>query len=174
MTATYVTLNSVSGSGSDETTPAGQSLDGAGGGIVSAPGSSTLGAALNTDTNSSISANTATGYGGGVFNAGQASLVGVTISGNRALSGAAVYSVPQGAFYYCQIGGPGSPTSITNNTLHATGSGRYSILDGIVLDSNDELRKCSIANTTASGNSASRYCRSNMIRSSDGTSRCPQ
>ena len=174
MNSTYVTLNSVSGTGSGETTPAGQSLDGAGGGVVSTPFSSSLAAVLNTNTNSSISANTATGYGGGVFNAGQASLVGVTISDNRALSGAAVYSVPQGFFYYCQIGSSGSPASINNNILHATGVNRYSILDGILLTSTDELRKCTIANTTASGNTAPRYCRSNMIRSSDGTSVCPQ
>lgn len=174
MTGTYITLNSVSGTGSGETTPGGQSLDGAGGGIVSTPYSSAFAALFNTSENSSISANTASGYGGGVYNAGQANLVGVTISDNRALSGAALYSVPQGFFYYCQIGGSGTPAVINNNILHATGIGRYSILDGLLLGT-DDARKCSIAtNTTASGNSAPRYCRSSMVRSSDGSSVCPQ
>ena len=175
MNSTYVTLNSVSGTGSGETTPAGQSLDGAGGGVVSTPFSSSLAAVFNTNDNSSISSNTATGNGGGVYNAGQANLVGVTISDNRALSGAAVFSVPQGAFYYCQIGSTASPASINFNTLHATGVNRYSILDGILLVSNDEIRKCSISpSTTATGNAAPRYCRSNMVRTSDGSSVCPQ
>ena len=174
ISGTYITLNSVSGTGSGETTPAGQSLDGAGGGIVSTPFSSTLAAVFNTIDNSSISSNTATGYGGGVYNAGQANLVGVTIHDNRALSGAAVFAVLQGAFYYCQIGSSGHPASLSYNTLHATGTGRYSILDGILLASNDELRKCTIVNTTATGNSAPRYCRSNMVRTSDGVSVCPQ
>jgi hypothetical protein len=62
---TYITLNSVSGNGSEQTCTAGQSRDGAGGGIVSAPGSSPLSAVLNTNSNASISANTARAGGAG-------------------------------------------------------------------------------------------------------------
>ena len=129
-------------------------------------------AVFNTAGNSSISSNIASGYGGGVFNAGQANLVGVAIIQNQAVSGAAIFSVPQGLFYYCQIGGFGEPATISYNILPAVGSNRYSILDGILLGS-EETRKCSIFNTTASDNTAPRYCRATMIRSSSG-SVCPQ
>lgn len=172
MTDTYVTLNNVSGTNSGETTPAGQSLDGAGGGVVSSPYSATLAAVFNTDGNSSISSNTASGYGGGVFNAGQANLTGIALEQNQALSGAALYSVPQGLFYYCQIGSVDGPATIAYNVLPAPGTNRYSILDGNLLDSS-ELRKCSITNTTAFENTVPLYCRSTMVRSSAG-SVCPQ
>jgi hypothetical protein len=179
MSGTYITLNSASGTGSGLSTPGGQSLDGAGGGIVSTPYSSTTAAVFNTDNNSSISGNYASGNGGAVYNAGQANLIGVAMTDNRALTGAAIFSVPQGFFYYCQIGSSGSgAATISNNILHATGSSRYSILDGILI-TNDELRKCSISNTSAWGNTPNssfnppRYCRSTMVRSSAG-SVCPQ
>jgi hypothetical protein len=179
MSGTYITLNSASGTGSGLSTPGGQSLDGAGGGIVSTPYSSTTAAVFNTDNNSSISGNYASGNGGAVYNAGQANLIGVAMTDNRAVTGAAIFSVPQGFFYYCQIGSSGSgATTISNNILHATGSSRYSILDGILI-TNDELRKCSISNTSAWGNTPNssfnppRYCRSTMVRSSAG-SVCPQ
>ena len=166
---TYITLNNVSGTGSGESTPAGQSLDGAGGGIASSPGSASLSAMLNTNGNASISANTATGYGGGVYTAGQANLVGVTISSNQALSGAAVYSAAQGAIFYCEIGSSSAAATINSNTLIGTGADRYSILDGLLLD-NNPVRQCTIANTTASGNTSPR-CRSTMLRED---SSCPQ
>jgi len=172
MTGTYVTLNNASGTGSGEKTPAGQSLDGAGGGVVSTPYSSTLAAVFNTAGGSSISSNIATGYGGGVYNAGQANLVGVAIDQNQAVSGAAIFSVPQGLFYYCQIGASGDPAEISYNILPTPGTNRYSILDGILLGT-DETRKCSISATTASNNTAPRYCRSTMVRTASG-SVCPQ
>jgi hypothetical protein len=178
MSGSYITLNTASGTGSELTTPGGQSLDGAGGGIVSTPYSSTTAALLNTNDNSSISGNYASGNGGAVYNAGQANLVGVVITDNRAVTGAAIFSVPQGSIYYCQIGNSGSTTTISNNILHAPGSSRYSILDGILI-TNDNLRKCLISNTSAWGNTPNssfdppRYCRSSMLRSSAG-SVCPQ
>lgn len=92
-----ITLNNVSGTGSGETCTAGQSCDGAGGGTVSAPASSTLTAALFTREGVTIAANTASGFGGAIYTAGLANLVAVTMTDNRALSGAAIYAVPQGA-----------------------------------------------------------------------------
>jgi len=169
MTDTYVTLNSASGSGSNEKTPAGQSLDGAGGGVVSSPYSASLAAVFNTSGSCSISSNTASANGGGVYNAGQTNLAGVALVQNQAVSGAALFSVPQGFFYYCEIGSFDGPATISYNTT--TGTNHYSILDGILL-SNDEIRKCSITNTTASNNTAP-YCRTSMIRTASG-SVCPQ
>ena len=45
-----------------------------------------------------------------MYTVGQANLVGVTISDNRARSGVAVYSVPQEFIFYCQIGDSSNPT----------------------------------------------------------------
>jgi len=166
MTDTYVILNSVSGSGSGESTPGGQSLDGSGGGVVSTPYSTTRAAIFNTAGISSVSSNTASLNGGGIYNAGQANLVGVSITDNRAQRGAALFSVPQGFFYYCSIG----DATISYNVLNAPGTGRYSIHDGILL-TNDDLRKCTFGNTTASSNTAPRYCLSSLVRPG---SVCPQ
>ncbi len=184
MSGTEVTNNSASGTDSGERTPAGQSLDGAGGGIVSSPffrpnePSLELAAELNTGDNSIISSNEASGYGGGVYNAAQANLVGVAITDNRAESGAAIFSVPQGLYYYCQVGSVDESATINDNTLHAPGPDRYSILDGILVDDqNLSLRRCSFTNTTASGNTwnwaepSDPYCSPEMVRSG---SVCPQ
>ena len=157
MTGGSITLNNVSGTGSGETCNGSQSCDGAGGGVVSAPASSTLAAGFNTMGGVTISANTASGLGGAIYTAGQLSLTGVTLVDNRASSGAAVYSVPQGISFYCQIG---SGATFTNNAV--TVSGGYSILDGLALQPNTDFDRCTFSNVVASGNTPPR-CNPNML-----------
>jgi hypothetical protein len=155
-----ITLNNVSGTGSGETCTSGQSCDGAGGGVVSAPASSTLAAAFNTSDGVTMAANTASGLGGAIYNAGQVSLVGVTMADNRARSGAAIYSVPQGISFYCQIGGSSAAT-FKNNAVTVPGSG-YSILDGLATQPNTDFDRCKVTNAVGTGNTNLR-CNSNML-----------
>ena len=171
MNGGFITLNNVGSGASGEScsSVSGQNCDGKGAGVVSAPGSSTLSAAFLTRNGVTISANTAFNLGGAIYNAGQASLTDLTMAGNRALSGAAIYSVPQGAAFYCQIG-----PSVTINNNTATGG--YSILDGMALQPNTDTDKCIFSQTSASGNTPlgnpPAYCHPTMIHPSSNP--CPQ
>jgi predicted outer membrane repeat protein len=151
-----ITLNNVSGTGSGETCTAGQSCDGAGGGVVSAPPSSTLAAGFLTSGGVTMAANTASGLGGAIYTAGQANLVSVKMIDNRARSGAAIYAVPQGMSFYCDI----RSATFTNNA--ATVSGGYSILDGLALQPNTEFDQCRVISSVGSGNTNLR-CDPNML-----------
>jgi predicted outer membrane repeat protein len=162
MTGGSITLNNVSGTGSGETCTAGQSCDGAGGGIVSAPPSSTLAAGFVTGGGVTIAANTATGLGGAIYTAGLADLLGVKIVGNRALSGAAIYAVPQGMSFYCQIGSSSQRATFTDNAVTVAGPNRYSILDGLALQPNTDLDRCTVTNAVGSGNPSPR-CNPDML-----------
>jgi predicted outer membrane repeat protein len=174
MTGGSITLNSVGSGASGETcswSPA-QSCDGKGGGVVSGPASSTLSAGFNTRGGVTISANTAVGLGGAIYTAGQANLVGVTMASNQALRGAAIYAVPQGAAFYCQIGASGGESATINNN---TATGGYSILAGLALQPDTDNDQCIFTETSASGNSPfgnpPAFCNASMVREG---SQCPQ
>lgn len=148
--ATSITSNfTVSGTGSGEIchsgpcnpsnpTTCGQGpCDGNGGGVLNVDASSTRIAKfiIQEDAPTTVLSNTAVGFGGGFYNTGQLNISNVTVSGNRARSGAAIYAaalVTNGftASNYCEVLNRVGPNSFSSNT--ATGSpstSMYSIVD---------------------------------------------
>jgi predicted outer membrane repeat protein len=129
-----VSNNSASGTGSGENCALGQSCDGAGGGVLSMHALNAPETRFNLSIAADLSNNTAAGLGGAIYAVGVLDLGGMTINGNKALNGGAIYWVHpgDGTQAYCHIagddGGVYGPTSITNNT--ATSAQGYSIVAG--------------------------------------------
>jgi predicted outer membrane repeat protein len=140
--------NYTSGTGSDETClvsngimqpPGTTSCDGSGGGVLSAHQS---GAATRFQLveGSDFSNNTASLRGGAVFCTGVLELGGMTMNGNRAQTGAAIYAVgpTDGTGEYCNVladdGHNVGPTTINGNIASAG----YSIVSG----GSPTMRRC--------------------------------
>jgi predicted outer membrane repeat protein len=189
-----ITGNSTTTSGSSgEICTGSASCDGVGGGIVNAHISAVGGAPSGSVTRfnlkgSSLSNNTASGRGGGIYSVGLLEFGGNAINGNKATDGAAAYITgpTDGMQQYCNFYGSstvGTTTfnnnCVTVNGVCTNGTTSYSILSG----SNGgrvDFRACEIKGTptpgqttylTATGNSSSNYCKSAVV---DPSYRCPQ
>jgi predicted outer membrane repeat protein len=128
----------------------------------------------------SLSNNTASSRGGGVYAAGVLEMGGNHVDGNRAQNGAALYVVgpADGTQQYCNIYGNNLVGTATINGNTATSSSGYSIVAGGSLD----MRTCTFpglvppapppAYLTATGNSTPRVCKPGTVDLVN--SRCPQ
>jgi len=147
--------------------------DGNGAGVLNIDASTSLIASIVTMAPLTVSSNTAVNYGGAFYNTGQLNLDNVTISGNRAKSGAAIFaagligsSSTQPASNYCQVLNSNGPSSITSNTATGTPSNAvYSIVDSSGAD-----QTFCVFHASASGNT-NPYCKAAGVR--PGTT-CPQ
>jgi predicted outer membrane repeat protein len=124
-----ITFNKATGTGSGERCASGASCDGAGGGVL-VLNTSVVPAEFHMTGSSSLNDNTASGFGGGVYNTGKMALEGITIARNQARSGAAIYFAVIALNQYCTIHYSDStgPSSIVGNKTVPAGG--YSIVDG--------------------------------------------
>jgi hypothetical protein len=189
LTLSAITGNKALGTGSLETCPVSNgvdqppvnmSCDGFGGGVLSVHKSGAP-TRFQIATSSDFSNNSATGRGGAVFSCGVLELGGLTMNGNSAPNGAAVYVVgpTDGSGQYCHLYGSDDngvgPMTVNGNTSGSTG---YSIISG----GSRDMRKCLIGGLappdpapgylTATGNS-SPFCKPGTVEE-DAPSRCPQ
>jgi len=163
-----ITGNKLTGTGSGEACAKNNSCDGLGGGVLNNPISSTSNAFFRM-FGGKVATNTAS-YGGGLYNAGQINLDAVTIDGNSAISGGAVYTGWAGSSPYCNITNDGmTPSNIVRNI--ATTAGNYSIVDGTMLNCafNDTKASC---NKTAGNNGP--YCLAGIAIPCPQSVPCPQ
>lgn len=178
LTASVVSRNSTTASGTSDETCNGVSCDGSGGGVVSVHvTNSRVATRFNLTNGSELSRNVATARGGGVSSAGSLELTGILIEANSAPDGGAVYavSVTDGTPEYCNIagdvpGGVSGPTQLYGN--FTTGSSGFSILGGGPIN---VANRCTFGGLdegflTAGGNSAP-TCNADLIHSGH---RCPQ
>jgi hypothetical protein len=186
LTNSSITGNYTSGTGSQETClvsngitqpPGTTSCDGSGGGVLSAHQSGAPTRFQLTD-GSDLSNNTASLRGGGVFCTGVLELGGMTLNGNRAQTGAAIYVVgpTDGTGEYCNVFGDDGnhvgPATINGNIA----SSGFSIVSG----GSPTMRKCTFKGLpapgvpgflTATGNSFD-YCKPGTFDTENY--RCPQ
>lgn len=153
MVDSSITGNTATTTGSSgETCGASLSCDGDGGGACSVAASSTTYARIGAE-DSLITNNVAAGRGGGFYSAGQLNLVTVTISGNKANRGGAIFASSSGTNNYCSVSSPQDFTYsfIKNNTV--TSGGLYGIIDW---NATSVTAKCVMAQNRvqASGNSS--------------------
>ena len=106
LTDSSITSNTASGTGSNESCTGSTSCDGAGGGVLSAHASGAF-TRFGLSESSTLSSNTASGRGGAIYNVGVLNLGGLTMSSNRAQTGAAMYVVgpTDGTGQYCSVTG---------------------------------------------------------------------
>jgi hypothetical protein len=159
---TAITSNTAFGGTSDERCALNQVCDGSGGGVMNMHSSGAT-ASFRIEDSSTISDNVASKFGGGVYSVGTLNLAAMTISGNRAQTGAAILSIAptDGSGHYCNVSGNTGPVTINNNIA----SINFSILAG------NGTEKCIFfPPVTGSGNSNLR-CDMPSVHSS---STCPQ
>lgn len=180
-----VTGNSTTTTGSSgEVCTGSNSCDGVGGGVVSAHLSASGSTPSGSDTRfmlqgSTLSNNSASVRGGGIYSVGVLEFSANAVSGNTAPSGAFLYvtAPTDGVQQYCNVYGDASngPTTINSNVASAG----YSIVAGGPGSALD-FRACTFGGLpapgqttylTASGNSGPNYCQAAAVNSS---SRCPQ
>lgn len=167
MTGTFITFNTATGTGSNETCHSSLSCDGSGGGLLTLTSTNQV-AAVRIGSSSSISNNTATERGGAVYNTGQLNSSGITISSNKSKRGGAIFAAHIGSLAspqsnYCEITGNTGASSMNSN--YTVPSGGYSIVD-----SSGAFGTYCLFITSASGNTSPR-CNPAGVR--PGTS-CPQ
>ena len=159
---TSITGNTASSGISDEKCASDQACDGSGGGVMNMHSSGAT-VTFRIEDSSTLSNNVAAKFGGGVYSVGTLNLAAMTISGNRAQTGAAILSIAptDGSGHYCNVSGNSGAVAMNNNIA----SINFSILAG------NGTEKCIFfPPVTASGNSNLR-CHVQSIHSS---STCPQ
>lgn len=158
--------------------------DGLGGGVLSVHAVPTQQVPVTSDARfmlqtSTLSSNTATARGGGIYSVGVLELAGNAINSNQAADGGAIYtSVPtDGAQHYCNTYGDATAGPATFNSN--TASSGYSIVSGSNGGSIG-FRACVFKGLknptqptymTAASNGGPNYCKAEAV---DPGSRCPQ